>query len=135
MKYQIKEYRREELKEKFFWAVRRWINIDSHWNQGKENIILYYSLDQDKYLKRDIRNKQPIYNWILISHDNYEMTYLKNTIALRGEQDLSYTLGRRINGVWVKDDLYYRLMKFVNETFEHFFNNEVEEEPKSNNLF
>ena len=36
--------------------------------------------------------------------------------------------GRLINGKYVVDDLFVRLAKWVNETFDTFFDNECEED-------
>lgn len=121
--YKITKDRRKEMLLHFFRSVRMWINIDSPRNEY-DDTQMWYSLDQNKFLKRHERNRKATYNWVLINHNKYKLRYLKHNLNIRNKEELTFD-GRLVNNIRVKDDLFLEFIEFVTETFDEFFNNNV----------
>jgi hypothetical protein len=118
----ITEENKSNLYEHFFNTVRMWLNVNSTYNQY-ENLIMYYSLDQDGFRKRYAANQKLLNdrNWITIYYNQNTFYYLKNKLQLTDKSQLHIEHGRLVNGSYVKDTLYKDTIKFIKITFEEFF--------------
>jgi hypothetical protein len=117
----INESRKDDLYKHFFYSIRFWIDGYSKYNVDN-NTNWYYSLDQDKFVKRSTRNKAGIGNWIKIEYNIYHFLWLRSKLGY-DDPHLNISLkGRMINGTFVKDDLFLNYESFIKNTFNKFFN-------------
>ena len=117
------EEERDNMYEHFFYSMRKWLNYHSIYNYYND-LTLYYSFDQNKFLKRHIKNKNYTNNWLEIPIDKNLFYYFKQNMKILVKDDLHIMEGRKIapSKIYVKDLTYVRYMKFVKKTFTTFFN-------------
>jgi len=122
----IKQKDKQKEFEHLFNSVRMWMNIDSQHNQY-DDTVLFYALDNGGFYKRSERNPKPLWNWVVLNHDKYQMRYLKYELNLRNKDDLNFQ-GRMTPVGRIKDDLFFETVKFIKDIFNPWFDEHVEKE-------
>ena len=111
------------MKEYFFNTVRMYMVPTSDFNQYND-VLLYWSYDQEKFLKRKSTNTRDLENrnWVVIPHNVYMLRSLKQRLQSKSKDDIT-ARGRLIEGEYVKDDLWKEFVDFVDSTFDNFYDN------------
>jgi len=111
---------KDKLFEYFFNTMRMYMDATSEHNLYND-IRLFYSLDQNKFLKRSAKTVKPLFNWIEIPVDQRKYAYLKDQLGFTFPKNTLTLSGRLTNQGLVKDELYKYFMDFVNDTFNKFY--------------
>ena len=118
---QLNETNKKKLYKYFFRSCINWLdNYNPH--NRESGYIWYYSIDQQLFLKRSLRNPNDIGNWIPIKHDQYKYLWLRSKLGNDDPRKMITEKGRFINTDFVKDDIFIIFEEFVNETFNKFWN-------------
>lgn len=112
----------KDLYRQFFYTMRMYLDAYSPYNRY-EDFWLYFSLDQNKFLKRSVRNKKNIGHWILIEYDKYKFYHIKQILGFNNPKDTITLNGRIVNGGIIKDDYFKVFESLVKDAFIRFFNN------------
>ena len=116
----LNEKRKTELFEHFFYTMRGYLDKYGKYNTY-ENMKLYYSLDQDMFLKRHALNKKDKGNWIELDIDVYKFIFFKEKFGYDDPRKSIGFDGRTVGYTRMKDDIFLAYLAFIEETFDAFF--------------
>lgn len=129
--------KKEAVKRHLFFTFKKYLDPYSNLNTGIwEKFYLYYSLEQNKFLKKHV-NQKVDNTYVKIYYDVIKFEQIKSLI--KGDFNSLSLNGRLIGGVFIKDDIWKSYNTFINEILHTIYNalykteiNKIKQENKTN---
>lgn len=125
---------KRSLYDRFFKAMVGYLDL-SYSKNIKDDVVIYYSIDQDVFIKMSGRSKRELGHWLPLNVDPYRLFYFKQKLGYYDFDNAVTQQGRLINRHPIIDDTFLEFKDFIDGIFASFYRQYSEPDIKPKELF